>query len=656
MRIFQSLNAQWSFTGPGGGVTQVDIPHTWNAIDGQDGGDNYFRGSCTYEKTFSCPIFDRQTQCVYLEFAGVNASAKVTLNGREVMTHDGGYSTFRGEITELLQENNTLTVVVDNSANDRVYPQKADFTFYGGIYRDVRLIVLNKIHFDMEYFGGSGLAVTPTVENTTGKLRVQTWAADENTQVTIRLMDAEGKDVATGTGRDVTLEIPGVHLWDGLEDPYLYRCEATLVADGKPVDQVACNTGFRSYRFDPKKGFFLNGRSYPLQGVSRHQDRRGIGNALEKANHDEDMALIREIGANTIRLAHYQHDQYFYDLCDQYGMVVWAEIPYISEHMPAGRENTVSQMKELIVQNYNHPSIFVWGISNEITISTKKTKDMLDNHRLLNDLVHEMDPYRPTTLACYAVCGPFNKVAHITDLVSWNLYLGWYVPGMFLNDLWIDFFHFVYPNRCLGYSEYGCEGMPNLHSSHPRRGDHTEEYQAKYHEYMLRCFKKRPFMWANHVWNMFDFAADARDQGSEAGMNHKGLVTFDRKVKKDSFYLYKAFWSKEPVVHIAGKRYENRAERTTTVKVYTNQPVVTLYANGQKVATQGCKCRGENTGAKNCACSSGKVLTFYVKLDEETKLEAVAGEYRDAAILHWVKKPDPSYKLNKKTAGGGNWT
>jgi beta-galactosidase len=307
--------------------------------------------------------------------------------------------------------------------------------------------------------------------------------------------------------------------------------------------------------------------------------------------------------------------------------------------MPAGRDNTVSQMKELIVQNYNHPSIVTWGLSNEITISTKNTKDMLDNHRMLNDLVHQMDPTRPTSLACYAVCGPFNKVAHISDIVSWNLYLGWYVPGLFLNDLWIDFFHWKYPNRCLGYSEYGCEGMPNLHSSHPRRGDHTEEYQAIYHEYMLRCFQKRPFMWANHIWNMFDFAADARDQGGEPGMNHKGLVTFDRKTKKDSFYLYKAHWNKEPMVHIAGKRYAYRPEKRTTVKIYTNCHRVTLYADGKEVGTK----------------EGGKVLTFQVMLNKDTHLEAVSGDVRDEAILHFTPDPIRSYKLNKKTAGGGNW-
>ena len=640
MRNEQLLNKNWTFIYHDGSRKQVDIPHTWNALDGQDGGDDYWRGTCHYEKNFPCPDFVRDTQRVYLEFAGVNASAEVTLNNQQVMTHDGGYSTFRCDITDFLQQENCLRVAVDNSKNDRVYPQKADFTFYGGIYRDVKLLTVSKHHFDLDHFGGKGLAVTPTVNGKDANVQVRTWHNAEQGEVSVTIKDGAGNTVASGNGEDVMLTIPGVHLWDGLEDPYLYTCEAVLSVAGQPVDQVQTPFGVRYFRMDPKEGFFLNGRAYPLHGVSRHQDRKGLGNALSKEHHDEDMALIRELGANTIRLAHYQHDQYFYDLCDKYGMIVWAEIPYISEHMPHGRENTISQMKELIVQNYNHPSIVTWGLSNEITISTKDNKDMLDNHRVLNDLVHQMDPTRPTSLACYAVCGPFNKVAHLSDIVSWNLYLGWYVPGFFLNDLWIDFFHFVYPNRCLGYSEYGCEGMPNLHSSHPRRGDHTEEYQAKYHEYMLKCFAKRPFMWANHIWNMFDFAADARDQGGEPGMNHKGLVTFDRKTKKDSFYLYKAHWTKEPMVHIAGKRFRYRPEKYTTVKVYSNCKTLSLYVDGQL--------KERKTG--------DKIFLFRVLLDGQTTVRAVAEGAADEAVFHFTPSPVESYKLNKKTAGGGNWT
>ena len=640
MRKTELLNQDWTFVYHDGTCTSVNIPHTWNNLDGQDGGNDYYRGTCQYRKTFHKSDFGAKER-FYLEFRGVNASAKVILNGATVATHDGGYSTFRVDVTEHLKEENDLVVEVDNSVNDRVYPQKADFTFYGGIYRDVTLLTVNENHFDLDYFGGPGIAVTPTVAGKDSSVRVQSWHNAPSGTVCVKLLDHRGNVVASGEGTDTVMTISNVHLWDGIEDPYLYSCVATLAVDGVEVDQVSTRFGVRTFRVDPKEGFFLNGRSYPLRGVCRHQDWKGIGNAITTEHHDIDMAMIREIGANTIRLAHYQHDQYFYDLCDRYGMVVWAEIPYISEHMPNGRENTISQMKELIVQNYNHPSICFWGISNEITISTKNKKDMLDNHRVLNDLIHQMDPSRLTTLACYAVCGPFNPVAHkVSDIVSWNLYLGWYVPGMFLNDLWVDFFHWKYPNRCLGYSEYGCECMPNLHSAHPRRGDQSEEYQCKYNEYMLKFFEKRPFMWATHLWNMFDFAADARNQGGEPGMNHKGLVTFDRKIKKDSFYIYKAWWSKEPFVHICGKRFVDRVETINEIKVYSNQNAVTLYANGKKVGTK--------TGSH--------VFTFKVQNLGEMKLEAVSGDLRDTAVIRHVSKPNMSYKLSKDGGNGGNWT
>ena len=349
-----------------------------------------------------------------------------------------------------------------------------------------------------------------------------------------------------------------------MDEPNLYTVTARLNRRNETYDEIILNAGVRSFAVTPDGGFSINGVATPLRGVSRHQDRLYKGNALTAEDHYEDAQIIKDLGANTIRLAHYQHSQDFYDACDQLGFAVWAEIPFISVFKPgdAAHEHCRQEMKELVIQNYNHPCIVCWGVSNEITISTRDKADMLDNHRELNDLCHKMDSTRLTTLACYAMCGPFNPVAHITDLVSWNLYLGWYVPGLFLNDLWMDFFHLVYPGRPLGFSEYGAEGMPNLHSSKPRRGDHTEEYQAKYHEYMLRCFDRHKWMWATHVWNMFDFAADARDQGGEPGMNHKGLVTFDRKTRKDSFYLYKAWWSgRELCPHLLQAVHRPHGER-----------------------------------------------------------------------------------------------
>ena len=638
MRTIAKLMKNWQFTKPGQAPIAVDLPHTWNAKDGQDGGNDYWRGACTYQTTFAAPAYDKAAQQVWLQFEGVNASAVVTLNGKAVCSHDGGYSTFRADITALLQAENELTVQVDNSVNDRVYPQKADFTFYGGIYRDVSLLVVSKDHIALNHFGDTGVKITPTVRNAGADIHVETLVEGEGT-VSVELLDADGKTVAQAEGTDAKMYLDAPHLWNGVKDPYLYTCVVRLHNNSKAVDEVRTRVGIRSFSVDAKKGFFLNGKPYPLHGVSRHQDRKALGNAITREMHDEDMALIREIGANTIRLAHYQHDQYFYDLCDQYGMVVWAEIPYISEHLPNGRENTISQMKELIHQNYNHPCIVCWGVSNEITISTKDKADMLDNHHVLNDLCHQMDKTRLTTLACYAMCGPFNPVAHITDLVSWNLYLGWYVPGLFLNDLWMDFFHLVYPNRPLGFSEYGAEGMPNLHSAHPRRGDHTEEYQAKYHEYMLRCFDRHKWMWSTHVWNMFDFAADARDQGGEPGMNHKGLVTFDRKTRKDSFYLYKAWWSDEAFVHICSKRFTDRTESKIEVKVYSNQKTVALYVDGKKLEEK----------------SGDKVFTFRVPLSSTVEVRATAGECIDTAIFRKVDAPNPSYKLVKTKSKSANW-
>ena len=636
MRKTVNINRGWKFIkaeiGPERAATAegtlLDLPYTWNGKDGQDGGNDYFRGVCTFVKKFVAPELEKDGR-LYLEFKGVNSSARVIFNGKEVCRHDGGYSTFRCDVTDLMNEENLLIVYADNSKTEKVYPQTADFTFYGGIYRDVNLIAVSKDHFDLDYHGAPGIAITPAVKDGKCTVKTDAYITGEG-EVTITIKDAEGNAVAEG-GNGEELAVENARLWDGTNDPYLYTASAVLRSGGKEVDRIEKRFGFRSFSVDPKKGFILNGRPYPLRGVCRHQDRPGVGNALTRQMHEEDMALIKEIGANTLRLAHYQHDDYFYDLCDEAGLIVWAEIPYISRHMPEANDNALSQMKELIYQQYNHACIVMWGISNEITMYGKHKKNMLAFHKKLNDFVHEADPTRLTTLAVFAMAGPMNKTAHITDVVAWNLYLGWYVPGFFLNDLWISLFHALYPKRCLGYSEYGAECMPALHSAHPKRGDNSEEYQASYHEFMLRCFARHPYMWGTYVWNMFDFAADARNQGGEPGMNHKGLVTFDRKTRKDSFYIYKAYWSKEPFVHIAGKRFANRTGRSTTVKVYTNCGSAELYCNGKKLDGK---------------TKDGRAFVFKVKLSDVNELRAVSGGCTDECVIKKVSKPDPDYKLH----------
>ena len=643
MRIIIGLKEGWLFYKGLGDVAaarengeEVVLPHSWNAKDGQDGGNDYFRGDCLYVKKIAkkdLPVSEKY----FLELRGANSSATVYLNGKELATHHGGYSTWRVDLTETLEEENELAIVVNNAPNDFVYPQMADFTFYGGLYRGVNLISVPATHFDLEYYGAHGIAVTPTIEGENANVEVETFVTDlgESDEVEIQLLDKAGKVVASGKGdKKQTLTIENVHRWNGRKDPYLYTAKAKIVRGGEAIDEVSARFGCRTFEIDPERGFILNGEEYPLRGVSRHQDRWGVGNALLPEHHEEDIDLICEVGATTIRLAHYQHDQYFYDLCDERGLVIWAEIPYISKHMPAGRENTITQMKELVAQNYNHPSIVVWGLSNEISMKGDEDPDLLENHRILNDLCHEMDPSRPTTIAVVSPCSIESPYIQIPDLVSYNHYFGWYGGDTTMNGPWFDKFHQRHPNIPIGCSEYGCEAL-NWHTSNPVQGDYTEEYQAFYHEELIKQFYSRKYLWATHVWNMFDFGADARSEGGENGQNHKGLITFDRKYKKDSFYAYKAWLSDDPFVHICGKRYVDRVEATTKITVYSNQPEVELFANGVSL--------GKKTAADH-------FFYFEVPNAGETCLVAVAGEYKDESKIRKVETFNEAYRLKEKNA------
>ena len=621
-----SLPADWE---------TVTLPHTWNAIDGQDGGNDYFRGTCCYAKSITKAELP-EGRC-YLEIRGAASSADVYLNGKAVAHHDGGFSTWRVDLTEGLEEENLLCVLVDNSPNDRVYPQVADFTFYGGLYRNVNLIVVPESHFDLDYYGTPGIKVTPIMEDKDAKVAVEVFLTNRKEGQTIRysLKNKEGKEIGTFEGgAKANFRIQNAHLWNGRKNPYLYSMTAELMENGAVLDTVSTRFGCRSFAIDPERGFILNGEEYPLRGVARHQDRWQLGNALLPEHHKEDIDLILEAGFTTIRLAHYQHDQYFYDLCDEAGLVIWAEIPYISNHMPTGRENTISQMTELITQNYNHPSIVVWGLSNEITIGGAKNPDLLENHVILNDLCHQMDPTRPTTMAVVSMCAMDEKIVHISDVVSYNHYFGWYGGETDMNGPWFDKFHEKYPNRAVGISEYGAEAL-NWHNSDPQQGDYTEEYASFYHEELIKQLFTRKYIWATHCWNMFDFGADARSEGGEMGQNHKGLVTIDRKYKKDAFYAYKAWLSDEPFVHITSKRYVDRVEDVTKVTVYSNQKTVELFANGVSL------------GVKE---AEDHFFRFDVPNVGETKLEAVAGDCRDESCIRKVDTFNEEYRLKEQNA------
>ena len=611
----------------------VDLPHSWNAADGQDGDNSYRRTRGVYVKRL--PLRPLDLSKVFLEVNGCNSSAEVWLGGKCIATHDGGYSTFRCALP-LESGDEILTIVADNSPSDRVYPQQADFTFYGGLYRSVRLILLPKAHFELEKDGTSGITVRTECLGKDYKVIVET--EETGGKYVLITVDGQKQRVPVVNGRSTAeFLIEDARLWDGLNDPFLYEATAILIDEnGHMEDQVQTAFGCRTMAIDPEKGFLLNGRPYPLRGVSRHQDRQGLGNALTKAEHDEDMALIRELGANSVRLAHYQHDRYFYDLCDRYGLVAWAEIPYISAHMPNGRENTFSQMRELIAQCRNHPSIAVWGLSNEITM-TGITDDLRENHDELNALVKELDPSRPTVMANVMMLDVSDPLIRVPDAVAYNIYFGWYVGELEDNDRFFDGFHEKNPDVPIGFSEYGCDTNPSFHTSRPTRGDYTEEYQLVYHEHILRMIEERPWLWCTYAWNMFDFAADARNEGGAKGINQKGLVSFDRKLKKDAFYLYKAHWSREPFVHVCGSRYVNRAEDVTEVKVLTNRKKVALYVD--------CALLEEKSGAY--------VFTFSVPLSGEHRIEARSGEFSDEITIRRVETPDDAYVCK----GGGilNW-
>lgn len=642
MRKILNINQNWSFykdcdytEGISGGNT-INLPHTWNAADGQDGGNDYFRGKCLYIKNLNMqelPVNDKY----YLEVKGANSSAVAYVNGKRLGEHDGGYSTWRVDITAALKGNNQIAIVVDNSPNDRVYPQTADFTFYGGLYRSVNIIAVNSAHFDLEYYGAPGIAVTPTVQDKDAYISINTFVsgAKDGDEVRFKVLERDGTVIASGKSENFNaqLKIENVKLWQGVKDPYLYTAVAELVRDGQVLDEVSTRFGCRTFKIDAKRGFILNGEEYALRGVSRHQDRLGIGNALLPEHHEQDINLILELGANTVRLAHYQHDDYFYDLCDEVGLVVWAEIPYISANMPNACENALNQMKELVYQNYNHACIAVWGLSNEITMA-RADGDMLKTHELLNNFCHSVDPIRFTTVACVSVCSPEEPYIKIPDAVAYNHYFGWYGGDTSMNGPWFDEFHKKYPDVPIGVSEYGCEGL-NWHTSNPTQGDYTEEYQSYYHEELIKQLFTRKYLWATYVWNMFDFGADARAEGGENGQNHKGLVTMDRKYKKDAFYAYKAWLSSQPFVHICGKRYVDRVEDITKVTVYSNQPQVELFVNGKSVGKK---------------FSPEHFFYFEVENVGESKIVAVAGEYSDCASIRKVESENQDYVLKEKGA------
>lgn len=620
-----------------GAFEKISIPHTWNNLDGQDGGGDYLRGTGWYKKTFN---FKKSLSKQYwLEFLGVNSLCRVYVNGNFAGEHRGGYTLFRFNVTDfLIDGDNTVIVCADNSLRLDIIPLTADFTFFGGIYRDVYLVESNKMHFALADYGSDGIKLSyensPKVREC-AELEISAAVSGSNMCSVsveafvpsafdgfcpeIKKTDFKMKDVslsekslvASVTGNVVdgcfsaVLKINEPHLWNGRKDPFCYKIVCSLFENGVLMDRVEKLVGFRYFRIHSQKGFFLNGKSYPLRGVNRHQDRKDMGWAITEKEHNEDFALIYEIGANAIRLAHYPHHPHFYDLCDRYGLLVWAEIPFVDRVGGTGlsqldnddaydevmlksfTDNTKLQMTELIKQQCHRPSIFCWSMSNEVMAVFDKSASAIMKE--LDSLVHSLDNSRYSAIATNHT-GSYKWKA---DIRGCNIYPGWYMgkPS-----------HFKYQteyhmrgNRLRGVavSEYGAGCNVYQHTDIPKQpvdtvcDFHPEEWACIVHEYALKYFTRKSSVkiWGTFVWNMFDFAIDSRNEGSMPGMNNKGLVTYDRKIKKDQFYLYKSYWSDEPVVYINSRRYEKRRHKIITVKVYSNQPAVSLYLNGNKIRT-----------------------------------------------------------------------
>jgi len=570
----------------------VTLPHTWNNLDGQDGGNDYYQGISWYKKTF---IKENDWKEIYIRFGAVSKKAEVWCNNNFVGNHLGGFSAFTFDLTPYLQDGeNEILVKADNSNSLPIYPIYADFTFFGGIYRDVELICFDeKAHFDVTKFGTDAIFVTPCTD---GTVVIDTYViADNGNNIYVEIFDESGNSVVKSKTIELKenhiaeqkiqfiLKVPEVHLWNGINDPYLYTVKLFLSSQ-HIQDVITANFGFRDFNISASEGFFLNGTAYPLHGVCRHQDRENMGWAITKKEHIEDMALIREIGANTIRLAHYQQAPFFYDLCDRNGMVVWAEIPFISiyDEREEADENLKQQMQELILQNYNHPSICFWGIANEVGIGGESEK-MYQILRELNQIVKKLDSSRLTVIANIGMTKTTSPLFHITDVTAYNEYKGWYEGTMDEHGVFCDERHNEIPEIPLAISEYGAEGILSWHSEHPKIKDYSEEYQALLHEKAFKAFEERPYLFGTWVWNMFDFASDFRDEGGCKGRNNKGLVTYDRNIKKQAFYFYKACWSTEPFVYICGKRFTKRAENKINIKVYSNQKQIDLYINGKYI-------------------------------------------------------------------------
>lgn len=662
MRVL-NLSDKWLFTKESNGfciekeidkAENVTLPHCFNAIDGQNG-DGMFKGECCYQRKLNISNEDIN-KFIFLEIGAASIICKVYVNGQLVGGSECGFSMFRVFLNPFLKAGeNLISIMVDNRSHDDIYPLMADFSFYGGLYREVKLIISEALHFDLMDNGKNGVYLTQkNIDEDIFELKINGKIVNELSEpkegkIQFKLIDKEEKiafskildiKVLKETKFDLVEEIVKPNLWEGVENPYLYKLEVELYCENKIYDKKSIEVGFRTVEITPDKGVFLNGKAIKLKGVSRHQDFAGVGNALTKKHMDLDMSIIKEIGANSIRLSHYQHNDYFYTLCDREGILVWAEIPFISVPTTSDKENknAKDQLERLIKQAYNHSSIYCWGVQNEITIAIEN-ETIYEMVKELSYMARKLDSSRFIAQANIHSVANESSLNELTDFVGYNLYYGWYYKEMQDLEKRLDEFHKTRSDIPVMVTEYGVDTNPKLHSYNPVVKDYTEEYQLLFHDNALKTFNERSFVLGGYVWAMFDFGSEIRNEGGEKGKNQKGLVTIDRKIKKDAFYLYKAYWSKNLFVKLAGSRFINRHKELNDIVVLSNLENIKIYLNNQFISEI-------NTDEPMKKFNDVK-LALRKNIIKVEAFDDDGNIYRDEMILNRVKEIDKSYILPK---------
>ena len=632
-RVVYTINDGWKFTKGSPFEAQltgcddsswetVNIPHTWNDKDADDETPGFYRGPVWYRKQLFIDKSQEGRRAV-IYFEGANQEVRFYLNGQFVGEHKGGYTRFCFDITPHLRygQENLFAIYVNNVYNPNIPPLSADFTFFGGIYRDVYLQFMNPVHIATNDYASSGVYIrTPEVNNSAASVEITTLLTNDMSQPTeIRveniICDADGKEVkktqaevklaAGETKTDISkkIKIDSPRLWD-IDDPYRYMVYTRILdkRKGTLLDEVVNPLGLRWFKFDSEKGFFLNGKGRKLIGTARHQDYFQKGNALRDELHVQDVLLLKEMGGNYLRVSHYPQDPVIMEMCDKLGIVTSVEIPVVNAVTETEEflHNSVEMAKEMVRQDFNRPSVMIWGYMNEIFLRRPYTegKQLEDYYRFtekvaraLEATIREEDPSRYTMMA-YHNMPQYYEDAHLTEIPmiqGWNLYQGWYEPDINEFQRLLDRAHKAYKGKVLMVTEYGPGVDPRVHSYQPERFDFSQEYGLVYHKHYLNEMMKRPFIAGSSLWNLNDFYSESRVD-AVPHVNNKGVVGLNRE-KKDVYWFYKTALSRRPILVIGNREWKSRGgvvntaqkECIQSVPVFSNAEEVELFVNNKSL-------------------------------------------------------------------------